>query len=105
MAVVYRAKDVKHERTVATKGLRQDLSGALAADRFLREIRVAANRQHRNIRGLDDSGEAAGLLYDVMPFVERESLRDRLHREQQLPTADALEIVREGAEGVQCAHE
>src|SRR5690242_1594363 len=105
MATVYRAKDVKHERTVAIKVLRQELSVSLGADRFLREIRVAANLQHPNILGLYDSGETAGLLFYVMPFVEGESLRDRLNREQQLPIPDALQIVREAAEALQYAHE
>src|SRR5690242_19269029 len=105
MATVYRAKDVKHERTVAIKVLRQELSVSLGADRFLREIRVAANLQHPNILGLYDSGETAGLLFYVMPFVEGESLRDRLNREQQLPIHDALQLVREAAEALQYAHE
>jgi len=105
MATVYRAKDIKHERTVAIKVLRQELSVSLGADRFLREIRVAANLQHPNILGLYDSGEAEGLLFYVMPFVEGESLRDRLNREQQLPIQDALQIVREAAEALQYAHE
>jgi eukaryotic-like serine/threonine-protein kinase len=105
MATVYRAKDIKHERTVAIKVLRQELSVSLGADRFLREIRVAANLQHPNILGLYDSGEAEGLLFYVMPFVEGESLRDRLNREQQLPIHDALQLVREAAEALQYAHE
>ena len=106
MATVYRAKDLKHERSVAIKVLRQELSVSLGADRFLREIRVAANLQHPNILGLYDSGEAAGgLLYYVMPFVEGESLRDRLNKEQQLPIPDALQIVREAADALHYAHE
>jgi eukaryotic-like serine/threonine-protein kinase len=105
MAVVYKATDLKHERTVAVKVLRQELSVSLGADRFLREIRVAANLQHPNILGLYDSGEAEGLLYYVMPFVEGESLRDRLNKEQQLPLHDALQITREAAEALQYAHE
>src|SRR5215207_3262744 len=105
MAIVYRAKDVKHERTVAIKVLRQELAVSLGADRFLREIRVAANLQHPNILGLYDSGEMEGLLYYVMPFIEGESLRDRLNKEQQLPIPDALQIVREAAEALQYAHE
>jgi len=105
MAVVYKATDLKHERTVAVKVLRQELSVSLGADRFLREIRVAANLQHPNILGLYDSGEAEGLLFYVMPFVEGESLRDRLNKEQQLPLHDALQIVREAAEALQYAHE
>ena len=83
-----------------------ELSVSLGGDRFLREIRVAANLQHPNILGLYDSGEApGGLLYYVMPFIEGESLRDRLNREQQLPIEDALSIVREAAEALQYAHE
>jgi serine/threonine-protein kinase len=106
MATVYRAKDLKIERTVAIKVLRPELSVSLGADRFLREIRVAANLQHPNILGLYDSGEApGGLLYYVMPFIEGESLRDRLNKEQQLPIHDALTIVREAAEALQYAHE
>jgi eukaryotic-like serine/threonine-protein kinase len=105
MATVYRAKDLKHERTVAIKVLREELSVSLGADRFLREIRVVANLQHPNILGLYDSGAHQGLLYYVMPFVEGESLRDRLKKEQQLPLHDALQITREAAEALQFAHE
>jgi eukaryotic-like serine/threonine-protein kinase len=105
MATVYRAKDVKHERTVAIKVLREELSASIGADRFLREIRVAANLQHPHILGLYDSGQADGLLYYVMPFVDGESLRDRLNKHQQLPLLDALQIVREAAEALQYAHE
>ena len=105
MATVYRAKDLKHERTVAIKVLREELSVSLGADRFLREIRVVANLQHPNILGLYDSGAAEGLLFYVMPFVEGESLRDRLKKEQQLPLHDALQITREAAEALQFAHE
>jgi TolB-like protein/tRNA A-37 threonylcarbamoyl transferase component Bud32 len=105
MAIVYRAKDLKHERTVAIKVLRQELAVSLGADRFLREIRVAANLQHPNILGLYDSGEMDGLLFYVMPFIEGESLRDRLNKEQQLPLTDALQIVRESADALQYAHD
>ena len=107
MATVYLARDLKHERQVAIKVLRPELSASLGADRFLREIRVAANLQHPNILGLYDSGEveAGGLLYYVMPFVEGESLRDRLNREQQLPIGDALQITREAGEALQYAHQ
>ena len=105
MAIVFRAKDLKHERTVAIKVLRQELAASLGADRFLREIRVAANLQHPNILGLYDSGEMDGLLYYVMPFIEGESLRDRLNKEQQLPLTDALQIARESADALQYAHD
>jgi TolB-like protein/tRNA A-37 threonylcarbamoyl transferase component Bud32 len=105
MATVYLARDLKHERKVAIKVLRPELSVSLGADRFLREIRVAANLQHPNILALYDSGEVDGLLYYVMPFVEGESLRDRLNREQQLPLHDALQLTREAAEALAHAHQ
>ena len=105
MATVYLAQDLKHERKVAIKVLRPELSVSLGADRFLREIRVAANLQHPNILALYDSGECDGLLYYVMPFVEGESLRDRLNREQQLPLHNALQITREAAEALAHAHQ
>ena len=105
MATVYLAQDLKHERKVAIKVLRPELSVSLGADRFLREIRVAANLQHPNILALYDSGECDGLLYYVMPFVEGESLRDRLSREQQLPLLDSLQITREAAEALAHAHQ
>ncbi len=104
MATVFLARDLKHDRQVAVKVLKPELSASLGADRFLREIRVAANLQHPNVLGLYDSGETEGLLYYVMPFVEGESLRDRLNREQQLPIHDALQIAREAAEGLDYAH-
>ena len=81
MATVYLARDLKHDRKVAIKVLLPELAASLGADRFLREIRVAATLQHPNILGLYDSGEVDGLLYYVMPFVEGESLRDRLDKE------------------------
>jgi TolB-like protein len=105
MATVFLAKDLKHERSVAIKVLRPELSASLGGDRFLREIRVAATLQHPNILGLYDSGETEGLLYYVMPFVDGESLRHRLDREQQLPLHDALRLIRESAEALQYAHE
>ncbi|MEP7175033.1 MAG: serine/threonine-protein kinase, partial [Gemmatimonadales bacterium] len=104
MATVFLARDLKHDRKVAIKVLRPELAASLGADRFLREIRVAANLQHPNILGLYDSGETEGLLFYVMPFVEGESLRDRLTREQQLPIHDALQITREAAEALEYAH-
>jgi len=104
MATVYLARDLKHERNVALKVLRSELSATLGADRFLREIRVAANLQHPNILALYDSGDADGSLYYVMPFVEGESLRGRLDRERQLTIQDALKIIREISEGLSYAH-
>lgn len=105
MAFVYLARDAKHERSVAIKVLKPELGATIGAERFLREIRVAAQLQHPNILGLYDSGVADGLLYYVMPFIEGESLRDRLEREHQLPIEDALRIVRESAEALHYAHD
>ena len=105
MATVFLAKDLRHGRKVAIKTLRAELAASIGADRFLREIRLAANLQHPNILGLYDSGEASGILYYVMPFIEGESLRARLDREQQLPIHDAVRIIREAAEGLAYAHE
>jgi serine/threonine-protein kinase len=105
MATVYLARDLRHGRQVAIKTLRAELAASIGADRFLREIRVASSLQHPNILALYDSGEADGFLYYVMPYVEGESLRKRLDREQQLPLHDAVRIVREAAEGLAYAHE
>jgi TolB-like protein len=104
MATVYLATDLKHGRQVALKVLRPDLALALGPDRFLQEIRIAARLSHPNILPLHDSGEAAGLLYYVMPFVAGETLRARLLRERQLPVEDALRIGREVASGLDYAH-
>jgi len=104
MALVYLARDIKHERFVALKTLRPEISIALGRERFLREIKLAARLQHPNILPVYDSGDAAGMLYYVMPFVEGESLRDRLEREPQLPIDDALQIAREVAEALGYAH-
>ncbi len=104
MATVYLADDVKHHRKVAVKVLRPELAAALGAERFLREIETTANLRHPHILPLYDSGEADGFLYYVMPFVEGESLRERLTRERQLPIADALAIAREVADALGYAH-
>src|SRR3970040_1433600 len=80
MATVYLARDVKHRRPVALKVLKPELGAVLGVDRFLAEIQVTANLQHPNLLPLFDSGEAGGLLFYVMPFVEGESLRARLGR-------------------------
>src|SRR3989475_6123074 len=85
MATVFLAEDRKHHRSVAIKVLHAELTAALGAERFLREIEIAARLQHPHILPLYDSGAAAGFLYYVMPYVEGESLRDRLTREKQLP--------------------
>ncbi|HMG19191.1 MAG TPA: serine/threonine-protein kinase, partial [Gemmatimonadales bacterium] len=104
MALVYLARDVKHERFVALKTLRPEIAMALGRERFLREIRLAARLQHPNILPVYDSGDAAGTLFYVMPFVEGESLRDRLEREPQLPLDEALQITREVADALAYAH-
>src|SRR6478736_1360253 len=85
MATVYLARDLRHDRHVALKVLDPELGAVLGADRFLSEIKVTANLQHPNLLPLFDSGEADGLLYYVMPYVEGESLRAKLQREKQLP--------------------
>jgi TolB-like protein/tetratricopeptide (TPR) repeat protein/tRNA A-37 threonylcarbamoyl transferase component Bud32 len=105
MATVYRAHDLKHDRSVALKVLKPELAAALGTERFLREITLTARLDHPHILPLLDSGEAAGLLYYVMPYVEGESLRARLDREKQLPLDDALRIAREVADALSYAHQ
>ena len=104
MATVFLAEDLKHHRSVAIKVLHSELTAALGAGRFLREIEIAARLQHPHILPLYDSGAAAGFLYYVMPYVEGESLRDRLTREKQLPQDDALRIATEVAGALAYAH-
>ena len=104
MATVYLAKDLRHDRAVAIKVLRPELAATLGAERFLLEIKTTAQLTHPNILPLLDSGEADGLLYYAMPFVEGESLRGRLSREKQLPLVEALRITREVADALGHAH-
>src|SRR5688572_3889014 len=104
MATVYLAEDVKHGRKVAIKVLRPELAAVIGADRFVREIRTIATLQHPHILGLIDSGQVDGTAYYVMPFVEGESLRDRLDREKHLPIADAVRIAGEVAAALDYAH-
>ncbi|MBE0591468.1 MAG: protein kinase [Gemmatimonadales bacterium] len=104
MAIVYLAEDVRHERQVALKVMKPELATSIGGDRFLREVKIEAKLSHPHILPLYDSGEAAGLLYYVMPFVEGESLRDLLDREKQLSLDEALRIVREVAEALAHAH-
>jgi serine/threonine-protein kinase len=104
MATVYLAHDVRHDRKVALKVLRPELSAIVGTDRFLAEIKTTANLQHPHILSLFDSGEADGTVFYVMPFVEGESLRDRLKREHQLGIDDALRIAREVADALDYAH-
>lgn len=105
MAKVYLAEDLKHERKVAVKVLHSDLSATLGGERFLREIQIAAGLQHPHVLPLYDSGQANGLLYYVMPYVEGETLDDLIRREQYLPLPDAIRIAREVADGLGYAHE
>jgi tetratricopeptide (TPR) repeat protein len=105
MATVYLARDLKHDRPVALKVLRPELTVALGADRFLREIRIAARCHHPNIVAVFDSGEAGGLLYYVMPYVEGESLRSVLSREGALPVDTAVRIAGQVAEALHHAHD
>src|SRR5690348_14629214 len=105
MATVFLAQDLKHERPVALKVLHPELANSLGPDRFLREIKLAARLQHPHILTVLDSGETGGRLWFTMPFVEGESLRDRLRRERQLPVEDAVRIAREAAQALQYAHE
>ncbi len=104
MAVVFRAHDLKHDRPVAVKVLKPELASILGSARFLREIQIASRLQHPHILALHDSGEAAGLLYYVMPYVAGESLRQRLGRDPALPIAEALRIACEVADGLSYAH-
>jgi tRNA A-37 threonylcarbamoyl transferase component Bud32/tetratricopeptide (TPR) repeat protein len=105
MAIVYLAEDLKHRRKVALKVLRPELAASLGAERFLREITTAAQLTHPNILPVHDSGDADGTLYYTMPYVDGESLRDRLNREKQLPIEDALQITKEVADALGYAHE
>ena len=105
MATVYLAQDLKHERKVALKVLRPELAAIIGAERFLAEIKTTANLQHPHILALFDSGTVDGTVFYVMPYVEGESLRDRLTREQQLPVEDALRLAREVADALGYAHQ
>jgi serine/threonine-protein kinase len=104
MATVYLADDLKHGRRVAVKVLRPELAAALGPERFLREIQIAAVLAHPHILPLHDSGEADGFVYYVMPYVDGESLRDRLLRRRQLPVAEAVRVVQEVADALAYAH-
>ena len=104
MATVYLARDVRHGRSVAIKVLTPELGAIIGAERFLAEIQVTAPLQHPHILGLLDSGEGDGLLWYVMPYVDGESLRQRLDRERQLSIADAVRWVTEVADALHYAH-
>lgn len=104
-AVVYLAHDIRHDRSVALKVLHDEIAADVGADRFEREVKLAARLQHPHILGVFDSGTADGRLYFTMPFVEGETLRQRLQRERQLPVPDAVGIAREVADALHYAHE
>jgi tRNA A-37 threonylcarbamoyl transferase component Bud32/tetratricopeptide (TPR) repeat protein len=104
MATVFRARDLRHDRLVAIKIMHPELALALGRERFLREIRVVAGLQHPNIVAVHDSGEANGVLYYVMPFIEGETLRHRLEREKRLSTDDALRIAHTVTDALGYAH-
>ena len=104
MATVYLATDVKHRRQVAVKVMRPELAATLGAERFLREVEIAAQLSHPHILPVHDSGDAGGVLYYVMPYVEGESLHERIRRENALPVDEALRIAREVVEALAYAH-
>ena len=104
MATVYLADDLKHERKVALKVLKPELAAVVGAERFLAEIKTTANLQHPHILALHDSGKADGLVFYVMPFIEGESLRDKLDREKQLSVEETLEITKGVASALDYAH-
>src|SRR5438046_5976442 len=104
MATVFLAEDLKHGRRVAIKVLSPELSSSIDSDRFKREIQIAARLNHPHILPVFDSGDANGLLFYVMPFVEGESLRGRLKRETQLSIEDAVTIACEVADALSYAH-
>ncbi|HEY8106481.1 MAG TPA: serine/threonine-protein kinase, partial [Gemmatimonadales bacterium] len=104
MATVYLADDLKHGRQVALKVLRAELGALLGPDRFTREIQIAAGLNHPHILPLYDSGDAGGLLFYVMPYVQGGSLRQRLTRERQLPIDDALRLTHQVASALDHAH-
>ncbi len=105
MAIVYLARDRKHDRQIAMKAIGRDFAEHVGSERFLREIKTAAKLNHPNILPLYDSGEAAGQLYYVLPYAEGGSLRDRLQREGPLPIEDALDVAREVAQALDHAHD
>src|SRR4051812_1067428 len=104
MATVYLARDLKHDRPIALKVLHPELAATVGIERFQREIHTAARLHHPHILQLHDSGEAAGFLYYTMPYVEGESLRERINRERQLPFPAAVEIACQVAQALDHAH-
>jgi serine/threonine-protein kinase len=104
MAIVYLANDLRHDRTVAIKLLQPDITSSLTAERFLREIRITARLQHPNILGLFDSGAEGGFCYYVMPYVEGETLRERLEREGRLGLPEAIAVATDLSAALSYAH-
>ncbi len=104
MATVYLTEDLKHHRKVALKVLKPELAAVVGAERFLAEIKVTANLNHPHILPLHDSGEADGFVFYVMPYLEGESLRDRIDREKQLPVDEAVRIATAVANALDHAH-
>src|SRR4051812_41214233 len=104
MATVYLADDLRHERKVALKVLKPELAAVLGAERFVQEIKTTAALQHPHILPLFDSGTADGFLFYVMPFIDGETLRDKLTRETQLGVAEAVRITRDVADALDYAH-
>src|SRR5512135_143903 len=104
MAIVFLAHDIRHDREVALKVLRPEISAEIGAERFLREIKLAAGLTHPHILPVYDSGEADGLLFYVMPNMEGHSLRERLDSQRQLPLDEALRIAREVASALDYGH-
>src|SRR3954467_3551739 len=104
MATVYLAHDLKHGRPVALKVLRPEFAAVLGSERFLREIQTAARLRHPNILPLFDSGDADGTLFYVMPYIDGETLRQRLQRDHALSIGDAVRLGREIGGGLACAH-
>jgi serine/threonine-protein kinase len=105
MATVFLADDLKHERKVALKVLKPELAAVVGAERFLSEIKVTANLQHPHILPLFDSGEADSFLFYVMPYVEGETLQERIDRDKQLPIDEALGMATAVANALQTAHD
>jgi serine/threonine protein kinase len=104
MSTVFLAEDLKHQRKVAVKVLRPELAAALGPDRFTREIRIAARLQHPHILPLLDSGESQGFLWYVMPYVDGQSLRDRIARQGELPVHEAVRLLVEVVDALAFAH-
>src|SRR5574338_306543 len=104
MATVYLAEDLKHKRRVAVKVMRPELAATLGTDRFLREVEIAAQLSHPHILPMYDSGDAGGMLYYVMPYVDGESLANRIQRDGELPVPETLRLGREVAEALAYAH-